>query len=206
LTTEDEDSRQDGEDSEEDGEANDAYKDSSIKMDISDVEEDSDEAAQLYQEYLQSIKGKETMNVNTSEEADMLIAMTKHANDSLCTIEYLKDVRKLQPGLLLLYQARTGQKNLIESTSIHINYDKLPQMETADKKFGKALELDTGLHNLSKEPYHEADVCDADLVKDAYNLTYSGPRVLPSNCRYHSIEVKDHLVQRARIYYPRQPG
>jgi hypothetical protein len=34
-------------------------------------------------------------------------------------------------------------KDLIESTSIHVNYDKLPLMDSTNKKLGKALELDS---------------------------------------------------------------
>jgi hypothetical protein len=52
----------------------------------------------------------------------MLIAMAKHAHDGPYTIADLKDARKLRLGLLLLYQARIGQKNLtatvIESTTL----------------------------------------------------------------------------------------
>lgn len=75
----------------------------------------------------------------------MLLAMVKHARHGQYTVADLQDARKLRLGLLLLYQARIGQKNLIESTSIHINYDKLPAMDSTNKKLGKTLDLDSEL-------------------------------------------------------------
>jgi hypothetical protein len=114
---------QDDEDTGSEEEEDDEYEDDGTDEDFSDVEENSGEAAKRYKEYLETLRGQETKEVSASEEADMLIAMVKHANDGPCTVGDLKDARKLRLGLLLLYQARIGQKNLIESTSIHTNYE-----------------------------------------------------------------------------------
>ena len=117
----------------------------SLLQNLSEGGGDSDEAAQRYQDFLSIVKSKETKDVSTSEEVDMLLAMVKHAKDGPCTVEDLQDARKLRLGLLLLYQARIGQKNLVESTSIHINYDKLPVMKSSKNKLGNAMGLDSQL-------------------------------------------------------------
>jgi hypothetical protein len=61
-------------------------------------------------------------------------------------------------------------KNLIKSTSIHINYDKLPLMDSTNKKLGKALELNSDL--LVPRFTKLEDVkrrCEKDKVKQKIN-------------------------------------
>lgn len=120
-----------------------AYGDAGSEDNFSYAEEDSDGIE--YRVYLQSTRSKETMNVTRSEEADMLVAMVKHANGGVYTIEDLMDTRKLRLGLLLLYQARIGQQTLIKSTSIHVHYGKLPELDSTQNKLGKSSGLDSEL-------------------------------------------------------------
>lgn len=57
---------------------------------------------------------------------------------------YLSTADSLPIWLSGVYRRMVSvSKNLIESTSIHVNYDKLPLIDSTNKKLGKALDLDS---------------------------------------------------------------
>jgi hypothetical protein len=106
---------------------------------------DVDQTTRAYQLQLDALRKLEREQSLMTDEAETLMAMVRLAHDGECTAADLEDSMKLRLGLLLLYHARIGKRNIIESSSIHIRYDKLPVRESAMEKYADSIQLDQAL-------------------------------------------------------------